>query len=598
MSTAVGTLRREQGPATRVQSLYKNHLGETLVLWRVVGAYACHAAVCFVWMACMSVAKAIIAFVLGALFPALRRGVGIQSWHWWLLVLSLQLGMLPAVVAYIASLDTRDALLGVGKYDAYVPRLVSSRLVKIAGRVSSAEGCVRQAIGLGLRVLAGLVSLKAMEAMWMGGRSGAGSDDPAFGKAGLSTEVLAVACAVAHHAHCVYWSRDVLVFPSVGKHRWVRWRARLAAIFQRVGPVVVVACGWYVGLSRFVVPGVGDGARSLGLATIFEEVFFGTNLLLLFSLGDSMVDIVMTERPRLGDYDSKKVLDAMQGCLDGKRGELMGMLAMYDLSLIPSDGLTDDEEDGVGDGTADDKERREKRKRKAAVWRRQQIFADETGVTWNRLSSVCMDALTEIVVSVERVEALATEVRKACAKDGANAFPTKWNSMPARGAVAGSEVNTEAVHSLLDIAGHHQAIVLSIRFLSDMGYVSVDEDRYGVLQLSEPSLGDIVFTLLWVDHKIRQLSQWTQGVQSVGGIRWRASGEELYSFRRADACLDVIRSEVAIALENLISVFGIHALNELLEANAQFKAAGDATESVRAAMKGTLGALGRGVVNR
>jgi hypothetical protein len=175
-------------------------------------------------------------------------------------------------------------------------------------------------------------------------------------------------------------------------------------------------------------------------------------------------------------------------------------------------------------------------------------------------------------------------------RGGGRRTTTKWNSMPARGALAGSEVRTEAVHSLLDIAGHHQAIVLSIRFLSDMAYVSVDEDRYGVLQLSEPSLGDILFMLLWVDHRVRQLTSWTQPGgqstgQSIGGVRWRASGEELYSFRRVDAVLDVVRSEVAIALENLASAFGVHTLTDVLEANAQFKAV---SASDRAGLKGVL----------
>ena len=242
----------------------------------------------------------------------------------------------------------------------------------------------------------------------------------------------------------------------------------------------------------------------------------------------------------------------------------MHMLALYDLSLIPSDGET--------------------ARTKKMVWRRQQIFADETGALWNRLGGVCIDSLAAIIASVERVEELSLRLK---AKHGA-AKGAKWNSMPNKGALVGSELSTEAVHSLLDVAGHHQAIVLSIRFLSDMAYVSVDEDRYGVMQLSEPSLGDIVFMLLWSDQKIRQLSQWVQGVVSVGGVRWRASGEELYSFRRADACLDVVRREIGIALENLVSVFGVHALTELLEANAQFKVAGASSGAERVAMKSAL----------
>lgn len=594
MATTHATATSTSTPAHAQRSIFQHQLAQRIatpvILWRVIGASACHMAVCVAWVACLSAVKGTAGLALGGLFPALRRGVGLQSWSWWLLALSLQMGMLPAVVACLACLDTRDALVSVGKYDSYffVPRLVSSRLVKIAGRVSSVEGCVRQATGLAFRVVAGVVSLKAMVAMWAGG-AGRGNGEL----------LMAVACAVAHQAHCVYWSRDVLVFPSVERHRWVRWRSRLRAIGQRVVPVAVVACGWYAGLARVFGAGRGVGgvegdAWTLVLGSVFAQIFFGANLLLLFSLGDSMVEIVMTERPRLGAYDSKKVLDAMQGCLDGKRGDIMSMLALYDLSLIPSDGLATDEQGEKADVRKD-----ALKSKPAAVWRRQQIFADESGVLWSRMSGVCMDSLAGIDASVERVDALAAErIRKASAKGragagagaSAGATTTKWNSMPARGALAGSEVHTEAVHSLLDIAGHHQAIVLSIRFLSDMAYVSVDEDRYGVLQLSEPSLGDILFMLLWVDHRVRQLTNWTQPGgqstgQSIGGVRWRASGEELYSFRRVNAVLDVVRSEVAIALENLASAFGVHTLTDLLEANAQFKAV---SASDRAGLKGVL----------
>jgi len=285
-------------------------------------------------------------------------------------------------------------------------------------------------------------------------------------------------------------------------------------------------------------------------------------VLLLWSLGDSMVEIAMTERPRLGDYDSKKVLEAMQDCLDGNRGDLMQMLALYDLSLVPSDGETT--------------------RSKKTLWRRHQIFADDTGVLWNRLASVCMDSLAGIVVGVERVEELSSTLK---AKSG-GANVTKWNSMPSRGSWASSEVMTEAAHCLLQIAGHHQAIVLSIRFLSDMAYVSVDEDRYGILQLSEPSVGDVLFMLIRADQKIRQLGQWTAGVQSVHGARWRASGEELYSLRRVVACLDVVKHEIGIALENLSSAFGSRTLVDVLEANGQFKMVGNTSE--KAHMKAQL----------
>lgn len=524
-----------------------NVFSQSLLIWRFLGAYACHAGVCAVWMMCMSILKAVVGVLP---LHALRQGVGLQSWQWWLLVLSLQAAMAPAVLAFVLALDTVDRLVGIGKYDAYIPSLVSSRLVKVAGRVSNGEGCARQLVALGLRVVSGIIALDVMR-VWFGTDGG------------CTLWLLGVACAVAHHSHNMFWSRDVLVFPSTGAHRWHRWRTRAGSIVQRILPASIVSCGWYAGLVWVVGSWVHSGGQP-GLGSVICVMSYTTMLLVLWSFGDSMADIVMTERPRLGDYGSKKVLAAMEECLNGGRGDLMRMLALYDLSLVPSDG--------------------EMAKTKKLAWRRQQIFADETGVLWNRLGGVCVDPLAGIVAAVERVEELSSKLKE---KNGAS-HAAKWNSMPNRGALAGSEVSTEAAHSLLEIAGNHQTIVLSIRFLSDMAYVSVDEDRYGVLQLSEPSLGDVLFILLLADQKIRQLSQWVQGVISVGGVRWRASGEELYSFRRVDACLDVIRREIGIALENLVSVFGTHTLVDVLESNAQFKAAANRSVSERAAMKSVL----------
>ena len=543
METGSG-VRSKSSTAAAVQKVARN-VSQSLVIWRVIGAYACQAGICAVFMMILSIVKAVVGIVP---LEAVRRGVGLQSWQWWLLVLSLQAAMAPAIVAFAVALDTKDSLVGIGKYDAYVPAFVSSRLVKIAGRVSSGEGCVRQLVALGLRVVSGAVALDVIHT-WLG-----------IGVKCHSV-MLGLACAMAYHSHSVFWSRDVLVFPSVGAHRWLRWRRRVKSIVQRVAPVSVVACVWQAILARAVG---GGTAGVLSIGEVLGSLLYVTILLVMWSFGDSMADIVMTERPRLGDYDSKKVLAAMQTCVDGRRGDLMQMLAFYDLSLIPSDGETP--------------------KTKSMVWRRQQIFADETGALWNRLGGACIDSLAAVVASVERVEELSSKLK---AKNGATRA-RKWNSMPIKGALAGSELSAEAVHSLLDVAGHHQAIVLSIRFLSDMAYVSVEEDRYGVLQLSEPSLGDIVFMLLWTDHKLRQLGQWVQGVLSVGGVRWRASGEDFYSFRRADTCLDVVRKEISIALENLVSVFGAHTLCDVLEANAQFKAAGNNSGSERAAMKAVL----------
>ncbi len=123
----------DTAPGPRRKSAFENVFAQSLIAWRFLGAYACQAGICVVCMMGVSILKALVGVLP---LHALRGGVGLQSWRWWLLVLSMQAAMGPAVLAFVLALDTKDMLVGIGKYDAYIPSFVSSRLVKIAGDVS------------------------------------------------------------------------------------------------------------------------------------------------------------------------------------------------------------------------------------------------------------------------------------------------------------------------------------------------------------------------------------------------------------------------------------------------------------------------------
>ena len=529
-----------KGKTTVVQQLSEN----AVLRWRILGACACNAVVGI----CIMISLSIIWSIGGLVVPCMRGGVSIQSWSWWLMGALLQTSMIPATIAFVVMLQKHDVILSIGSRDTYVPVFLASRLMKLAGRLSTTEGCMRQGVALGLRLVSAIVSLDICVTCF-----------PCTDTSLFKIVLLGVVCNLSYHIHCVFWSRDVLVFPNTAKYRWRRWKDRVASICQRVIPISVLSCLMYVMILRFM----GYGGIAFGEMVSFTV--YSSVLMLFWSFGDSMADIVMTERPRLGDYDSKKVLMAIQECLDGKKGDLMQMLALYDLSLIPSD------------GDANTKK----------LWRRREIFADDSGVTWNRLALICTDILSSIVCEVEKVEELSSKLKAASLRNG-SFHPTKWNTIPVGGALKSSAVAVDALDCLLQVAGYHQSLVLSIRFLSDMAYVSVEEDTYGILQLSEPTLGDIVYILTKLEQKIRHLSQWTVGIHSIHGVRWRASGEELYSFRRADACLDVVKSEIRIALENLGGKFG-PLLIETLESNAQFAAETNASEKQH--MRGQLSAF-------
>lgn len=359
----------------------------------------------------------------------------------------------------------------------------------------------------------------------------------------LHASVLGFFCTATYHIHMVFWSRDVIVFPTEIKHRWYRWREGCDSVVQRTIPVGgLAALGYSLG-SRVVL-----GAPISMYSVVFNSIL-GTILIVLWSLGDLIVDVVLTERFRVRDYDSKDVMVALQDCLYGKKGDMMRIISLYDLSLIPSD-------------------------EEKVAWRRRDIFADDSGVSWKRLASLCSDILAGMISEIEKVH----EISKTAVKDKHGA---KWNTIPT-GNIKPAAVMNEAMHCLLQLAGYHQSIVLSVRFLSDMAYVSVKEDTYGILQLSEPRLGDIVYWIARLNLELKHLGQWiAAGRHGTRSLRWRAAGEEIYSYRRVDSVIDVVKMELAISLENLGHRFGDLLVNAVESSDMFAACSSDTKQKIR-----------------
>ena len=513
-----------------LQSILKNvFVDNGMLRWRCFGAYTCHVATSIA----ISISISSILWLLGVIVrQRTLSSLPLASWSWWLLVVLFHVSMIPSVVAYIITLQKHDIMVSYGFHMYhFLPSFVSSRLIKLAGRVSTVEGCIRNGVALGLRVISGLCMIKIMCHVFVWARW---CDGVEYGVS------MAVVCAVLYHVHMIFWSRDVIVFPTVPQHRLYRLRDRIMPIIHRSIPLGVFSAAFVWGM-------FGRSAMH-GIVGVLQACM----LVATWSMEDSIIDIVITERPRLRDYNSKNVMPAMQECLDGKRGDIMQMLALYDLSLIPTDG-----ESAV-----------QKKDGSKLSWRRRVIFGDDSGVMWNRLASLCVDILTGVMVEVEHVEDLI-----ARSKSSGTRNEMKWNTVPVGPALKQNALSAESMQCALQIAGYHQSIVMSIRFLSDMAYVSAEEDTYGILQLSETRLGDILFVLTRLEDKLRHVTQWTAGVVALHGIRWRASGEELYSFRKASTAVDVVKSEIRIALENLGSKFGAPLLDSLTSTE-QFSSVG------------------------
>ena len=75
----------DTAPGPRRKSAFENVFAQSLIAWRFLGAYACQAGICVVCMMGVSILKALVGVLP---LHALRGGVGLQSWRWWLLVLS------------------------------------------------------------------------------------------------------------------------------------------------------------------------------------------------------------------------------------------------------------------------------------------------------------------------------------------------------------------------------------------------------------------------------------------------------------------------------------------------------------------------------
>lgn len=130
--------------------------------------------------------------------------------------------------------------------------------------------------------------------------------------------------------------------------------------------------------------------------------------------------------------------------------------------------------------------------------------------------------------------------------------------------------STEALNCLIQLACAHQMVVFSVRFLSDMAYCSADEDSYGVLQLSEPKLGDIVYTILKLGIELKNLRQYTTGKNLAHYMRWRVCGEDVYTHGRVEMVIPVLRKELDTTIDNLVSKFK-DTLLDALEASSLAK---------------------------
>ena len=281
----------------------------------------------------------------------------------------------------------------------------------------------------------------------------------------------------------------------------------------------------------------------------------GTSTLcaLCWLIGTIAFEVVFTERLRADDYGGKDVLQEMDICLGGKNGVIMRDLALHDLSSIATDPGK-------------------------ASWRKKEIFADDSGARWRPLAQVCVDDVTILL------DAMGVALPKKGLAPGAMPTTTtseeqkqstgtaqagrKWNDVPAALVKGMNIAQRQNLDALSAVCCGYQRGKFAIRTLCDFSVASLTEDRFGVVQLIDPTLGDILLcllcTLLATEQFVKHVGGGV-GASSLGP--WRGTGDGPYAACDAHAAVYALQDELSTGLYKVTGAFG----DSLKEALAKAK---------------------------
>lgn len=102
-----------------------------------------------------------------------------------------------------------------------------------------------------------------------------------------------------------------------------------------------------------------------------------------------------------------------------------------------------------------------------------------------------------------------------------------------------------------------QSAKLAGRALAGFAVASLREDRFGVLQLAEPNLGDVVLGILSALLAAKHLAR--QGVGSSAGAAlgpWRATGDVAFGGGESDAAVHAVIDELGTDVRSVAEAFG------------------------------------------
>lgn len=95
------------------------------------------------------------------------------------------------------------------------------------------------------------------------------------------------------------------------------------------------------------------------------------------------------------------------------------------------------------------------------------------------------------------------------------------------------------------------------RALTGFAVASLKEDRFGVLQLADPSLGDVLVAMMSALLAAKRLARQVVGVSAAAALGpWKGTGDVLFGSEEPDAAIYALQDELKTDLYRIVDAFG------------------------------------------
>eukprot|EP00873_Tetraselmis_striata_P015327 jgi/Tetstr1/435591/TSEL_024494.t1 len=350
---------------------------------------------------------------------------------------------------------------------------------------------------------------------------------------------------LVHSLAFIVRGRDVLSFPFIQRRRIFRVKQRMpsaAASAARTSvTAVLVVAALQQALPASFPPVSGDGPLLVLLIGALLLTFAWECLIML-------VEVIFTERVDFERQGGSNPLNSLLAALKASNHPLIQEYALHDLCIHAE-------------------------RRGSPSWLREAVFGDEQGTTWAAVAQPCVTEVNELIAmlagALQQPQGRDESSSKA-AKTGEDGGRThaKWNSRALDAKLPSLQSKGHAA-TAWHLRSRHRRLELSVRTLTGLVSASLKEDRFGVVQLRSPALGDCVVSLLAALTVLRQYIRLTcstpsrrspsvvQGtVMWISGIGATPAPVGALSLQEVDTAAYSMEDMVRTGVHNLVHAFG------------------------------------------